>query len=65
MGVVVHGMTADERRSAYARDVTYCSNKEVAFDYLRDRLALGDRTESLRLKLERLGGGEGAVAIAW
>jgi preprotein translocase subunit SecA len=35
-----------ERRAAYAADITYLTNKEVAADYLRDRLALGD-TRSL------------------
>ena len=44
-GAVVHGMTRDERRAAYAGDVCYCSNKELAFDYLRDRAALGERVE--------------------
>ena len=31
----------DERKQAYMADVTYCTNKEVAADFLRDRLALG------------------------
>src|SRR5215831_13930588 len=54
VGVIVHGKTPAERRAAYACDVTYATNKEVAFDYLRDRLVLGKRSENLRLKLERL-----------
>ena len=33
----------EARRAAYACDVTYCTNKQVAFDYLRDRVAMGDR----------------------
>ena len=37
-GLVVAGVPADERRQAYGRDVTFVSNKEVAFDYLRDQL---------------------------
>ncbi len=56
VGVIVHGIAPPERREAYACDVTYASNKEIAFDYLRDRLALGRRSENLRLKLERLQG---------
>jgi preprotein translocase subunit SecA len=56
VGVVVPGKTPTERRLAYACDVTYATNKEVAFDYLRDRLVLGQRAENLRLKLERLHG---------
>jgi preprotein translocase subunit SecA len=54
VGVVVHGMDPDARRAAYGADVTYCTNKEVAFDYLRDRLVLGPRTSRLGLRLERL-----------
>ncbi len=38
LGIVVHGRSPAERRAAYLADVTYVSNKEVAFDYLRDRL---------------------------
>ncbi|HSS62900.1 MAG TPA: prepilin peptidase [Gammaproteobacteria bacterium] len=56
VGTVVHGISPPERREAYACDVTYASNKEITFDYLRDRLALGPRSQNLRLKLERLQG---------
>jgi preprotein translocase subunit SecA len=57
VGTVVQGMTAAERRRAYARSVTYCSNKELAFDYLRDRVALAHRSSRLHLSLEKLRGG--------
>src|SRR5262249_28132582 len=43
VGCVVHGQSREERRIQYACDVTYCTNKELAFDYLRDTLALGRR----------------------
>lgn len=56
VGTVVHGLAPPARRAAYACDVTYASNKEIAFDYLRDRLALGRQAGTLRLKLERLQG---------
>ncbi len=56
VGTIVHGMTPPARRAAYACDITYASNKEIAFDYLRDRLALGHYPQNLRLKLERLQG---------
>lgn len=36
---VVQGMEAEERRAAYAADVTYVTNSELGFDYLRDNLA--------------------------
>jgi preprotein translocase subunit SecA len=41
VGVIQHDDEADERRAAYACDVTYGVNKEIAFDYLRDGLTLG------------------------
>src|SRR4029434_1729464 len=53
---VIHGMPAAERRQAYGCDVTYCTNKELAFDYLRDRIVLRGRPSRLQLQLERLGG---------
>jgi preprotein translocase subunit SecA len=56
VGAVQHEMAPDERRAAYACDVTYVSNKDVAFDYLRDRIALGGTPSRIRLELERLGG---------
>ncbi|HKM70276.1 MAG TPA: preprotein translocase subunit SecA [Stellaceae bacterium] len=56
VGTVVQGMTAVARRQAYARSVTYCSNKELAFDYLRDRVALARRSSRLHLSLEKLRG---------
>jgi len=37
-GVIVHGLTDDERRAAYASDVTYGTNNEFGFDYLRDNM---------------------------
>jgi preprotein translocase subunit SecA len=54
VGTVVSGQSADERRAAYACDITYCTNKELAFDYLRDRIILGQKDGNLRLKLEAL-----------
>ena len=47
----------DERRAEYAADVTYCTNNDVTFDYLRDRLALGTRRTRVRLQLDRLARG--------
>ncbi|MEO7558161.1 MAG: preprotein translocase subunit SecA, partial [Gammaproteobacteria bacterium] len=38
-GVVVAGMDADEKRAAYNADITYGTNNEVGFDYLRDNMA--------------------------
>ena len=40
VGLVVPGMSPDERRKAYAADITYCTNNELGFDYLRDNMAI-------------------------
>ena len=56
VGTVVQGMSRAERRQAYTSSVTYCTNKELAFDYLRDRVALTHRSSSLHLSLGRLRG---------
>jgi preprotein translocase subunit SecA len=37
-GVIAHGMTDPERRQAYACDITYATNNELGFDYLRDNM---------------------------
>ncbi len=40
VGVIVHNLTDTERRDAYARDITYVTNNELGFDYLRDNMKL-------------------------
>jgi preprotein translocase subunit SecA len=42
VGTVIGGLSPEERRAEYAADVVYVSNKEVVFDYLKDRIATGD-----------------------
>jgi len=37
-GVIVHGVTDEERKAAYAADITYGTNNEFGFDYLRDNM---------------------------
>ena len=51
-----HDLTRLQRREVYAGDVTYCSNKELTFDYLRDRTALGDRASTLHRALAQIAG---------
>ncbi len=58
VGVITHEQDPQARREAYACDVTYCTNKELAFDYLRDRMAVGRNPHRIQLKLERLYGGD-------
>ena len=40
VGLVIPGMKSAERREAYAADITYCTNNELGFDYLRDNMAI-------------------------
>lgn len=40
VGLIVHGLSSAERRAAYAADITYGTNNEMGFDYLRDNMAL-------------------------
>ncbi|MBQ6706108.1 MAG: preprotein translocase subunit SecA [Clostridia bacterium] len=40
VGLIVHGLNNDERRAAYAADITYGTNNEMGFDYLRDNMVL-------------------------
>ena len=37
-GVIIHGLNDEERKAAYAADVTYGTNNEFGFDYLRDNM---------------------------
>jgi len=39
VGIIVSGLSTEERRTAYAADVTYGTNNEFGFDYLRDNMA--------------------------
>ena len=43
VGLIVHGLTSEERRAAYNCDITYGTNNEMGFDYLRDNMALYKR----------------------
>lgn len=40
VGIVLHDLKPDERREAYACDITYVTNNELGFDYLRDNMAI-------------------------
>ena len=40
VGLVIPGMTPEQRKIAYAADITYCTNNELGFDYLRDNMAI-------------------------
>ena len=40
VGLIVHGLTSKERQEAYAADITYGTNNEMGFDYLRDNMCI-------------------------
>ncbi len=48
VGVVVPGMEPDAKRRAYACDITYCTNNELGFDYLRDNMVVRKEDRVLR-----------------
>jgi preprotein translocase subunit SecA len=58
VGTIVTGMSLDARRAAYACDITYCTNKELVFDYLKDRVAVGGRASRAQVRVRALLGVE-------
>jgi len=58
VGAVVNASTPDERRRAYRSDITYCTNKELAFDYLKDRVALSRSGGRIQMALDAMNNGQ-------
>ncbi len=54
VGIIQNGQPPPARRRAYACDVAYCTNKELAFDYLRDRIVLGRLRDRSRVQIDAL-----------
>ena len=54
VGTITESMSLEQRRKAYACDITYCTNKQLVFDYLKDRLLLDQEDRRLHLQLENL-----------
>ena len=54
VGSVIGGMPPSMRRQSYGCDITYCSAKEMVFDYLKDHVAAGPTAHRLRLQLNGL-----------
>jgi preprotein translocase subunit SecA len=54
VGTITEEMDLEQRRQAYACDITYCTNKQLTFDYLKDRMLLDEEDRQLHLKLEGL-----------
>ncbi len=40
VGLIIHGMTHEDKQKAYNADITYCTNNELGFDYLRDNMVI-------------------------
>ena len=54
VGTISEGMSPEDRRVAYASDICYGTNKQMVFDYLKDRLMLARDARGMRLQLEGL-----------
>jgi preprotein translocase subunit SecA len=60
VGLIKRQQSTQERRAAYACDVVFCTNSDLVFDYLRDRMALGHRRGRPRVLVDDLLGSRGA-----
>ena len=56
VGAVIEDSDPVERKQAYACDITYCTGKQVVFDYLRDRMVREDVGSKLKLQVDHLCG---------
>ncbi len=54
VGTITHNMSPVERQGAYGCDVTYCTNKEIVFDYLKDRLMFNRKPGEIQAAIQRL-----------
>lgn len=54
VGTILEGMSTTDRHHAYGCSITYCTNKQVVFDYLKDRMLLQQENRALHLKIEAL-----------
>ncbi len=53
-GSVVDGMETDQRRNNYQKDIVHTTNKQITFDYLRDRIEMGDDLGELRFQFRQI-----------
>jgi len=60
---IEQGMPPPKRREAYLADITYCTNKEVTADFLRDRLALGRTRDLSSALLAKIVEGQGTARV--
>lgn len=63
-GTIITGLSLPQRAAAYACHVTYCTNKELVFDYLKDRVTAGGRASRAQLRLRsHVGTGQGNALL--
>lgn len=60
VGLISEGMSPEDRRHAYAADVTYCTNKELAFDFLKDRIDPNTGKGQLTRRVNAIYAGQGS-----
>ena len=53
-GSVIDGMKAEQRRDCYQCDIIHTTNKQIAFDYLRDRIDIGEDTGPLKFQFKQI-----------
>jgi len=53
-GSVIEGVEKDQRGVIYRCDIVHSTNKQLAFDYLRDRIEIGSNTDSLSLQFQQM-----------
>lgn len=63
VGVVTDEMTEEERRDAYRKDITYCSNKTLVFDHLRDRMKMNTYSSNLERQRSLMGEPENSLLL--
>jgi len=56
VATVIEGQSEFERREIYQKDIVYCTNNEIAFDYLRDQVQLKNQSGNLHLQVQHLFG---------
>jgi preprotein translocase subunit SecA len=63
-GIIITGLSLAQRAAAYACHVTYCTNKELVFDYLKDRVTAGGRASRAQLRMRaHVGAGQGNALL--
>ena len=53
-GSIIDGMETTHRQTTYLRDIVHTTNQQIAFDYLRDRIEIGDDTGDLRFQFQQI-----------